>query len=327
MKLLRLDKNEGPPPSPALLAQWSALGAEELQRYAVPDELERDLARRFGLEPEQVLVTCGGDDGLERFAQSYLGPDRALVHTVPTFGVLLQRAAEVGAGRRPVAWFDGPLPTSELLAALDDAAALYVVGPNNPTGVAPDRAAWEALLDGVGDKPLLADLAYVEFDDEDPSAWLVERGALVLRTFSKAFGLAGLRVGYLLGPAARLAPLRARRAMYPVAAPSLAIARAALALADGEPNAYVEAVRAERGELAARLRACGLRVPETRANFAYGLGAGAPRLAERLRELGIWTRSFAPGEGVEEPGLRITAPGNAADFERTCRALEDCRAR
>ena len=326
MKLLRLDKNEGPPPSPALLAQWSAMGAEELQRYAVPDELERDLARRFGLEPEQVLVTCGGDDGLERFAQCYLGPDRALAHTVPTFGVLLQRAAEVGAQRRPVTWFDGPLPTTELLAALESAAALYVVGPNNPTGATPDRAAWEALLDGIGDKLLLADLAYVEFDEEDPSARLVERGALVLRTFSKAYGLAGLRVGYLLGPAARLAPLRARRAMYPVAAPSLAIARAALNQAGGQRSAYVEAVRSERGELAERLRACGLRVPDTRANFAYGLGAEAPHLAERLRALGIWTRYFAPGEGAVEPGLRITAPGNPTDFERTCRALEACRA-
>ena len=309
-----------------MLAQWSALGAEELQRYAVPDELERDLARRFGLDPEQVLVTCGGDDGLERFAQSYLGPGRALAHTVPTFGVLLQRAAEVGAERRPVSWLDGPLPTAELLDALERAAALYVVGPNNPTGVVPTREAWEALLDGVGDKLLLADLAYVEFDDEDPSPWLVERGALVLRTFSKAYGLAGLRVGYLLGPAARLAPLRARRAMYPVAAPSLAIARAALALEGGERSTYVEAVRSERGELAERLRACGLRVPDTRANFAYGLGPGAPRLSERLRELGIWTRSFDPTEGVAEPGLRITAPGNAEDFERTCRALEACRA-
>jgi histidinol-phosphate aminotransferase len=326
VKILRLDKNEGPPPSPALLAQWSALGAEELQRYAVPDDLERDLAKRLGLAPEQVLVTSGGDDGLERFAQSYLGPERPLVHTVPTFGVLLQRAAEVGAPRIPVPWLDGPLPVAELLDALDTAAALYVVGPNNPTGATPGRAAWEALLDGVGDGPLLADLAYVEFDDEDPSAQLVERGALVLRTFSKAFGLAGLRVGYLLGPSERLEPLRARRALYPVAAPSLAIARAALTLGEEARRAYVAAVREERAELAARLRALELTVPEPRANFAFGTGPSAPRLARALGELGVRTRAFEPIPGVANPGLRITAPGHAGDFERLCAALEACRA-
>lgn len=323
---LRLDKNEGPPPCEALMAQWATLGGDALQRYATPDRLEAEIARSLGLDPEQVLVTCGGDDALERFAQVYLGCDRPLAHTTPTFGVLLQRAAEADTQLLGQPWLGGPFPLEDFAETAQSAAALYVVGPNNPTGASVRPSDWSALLEVADKRPLLADLAYVEFDDNDPSRQLVEGGALVLRTFSKAFGLAGLRVGYLLGPADRLAPLRKRRAVYAVAGPSLALARLAFMQADPDREAYLAQVREERPQLVSHLRTLGLNAPDSSANFAYGSGPEAERWCDLLGERGIRARRFRRDEGAGEPGLRITTPGNPSDFSRLVRALDSLAA-
>ncbi len=139
----------------------------------------------------------------------------------------------------------------------------------------------------TGDVPLLLDAAYAEFADEDlTAAALALPRTLVLRTFSKAWGLAGLRVGCLLGPADLLAELRAWGQPYAVAGASLAVARTALATGEAAVNAGVAAARAARADLAARLRRLGAAPLPSQGNFVLcrprdaaftGRGPGRPR--------------------------------------------------
>ena len=154
---LFLDSNEGLVPSPDLLDQVPELGVELLRRYPHAGPLEAALAESVGVEPQQVLVTAGADDAIERLLRVFLAPGRKLVVPVPTFEMIPRYAELAGADIRQVPWLDGPLPVDELLQAVTpETTVLAVVSPSSPAGlvVRPDdlrrlaAGAPRALLDG-----------------------------------------------------------------------------------------------------------------------------------------------------------------------------------
>lgn len=317
---LRLDGNEGPPP-PDPTPVLTAAGPEVWRRYPSAAAFEAHLAERLGVAPEAVLVTAGADDALERAVRAVACPGREVVLTDPTFEMLPRYVRLAGADVVAVPWWRGRFPVGKVLRVLGPrTAAVAVVSPNNPTGAAISAADLEALARGCGRALLLLDHAYVEFADEDLTPVALRfPNAVVLRTLSKAWGLAGLRVGYAVGRPELIALLRRVGQPYPVSGPSLA---AAEALVDrGDVTRHVAEVRRRRAGLTAVLAGRGAEVLPSQGNFVLARFAGAAWVREGLAGLGIAVRAF-PGRPGFDGWLRITVPPDDDALARLERALD-----
>lgn len=322
--LLRLDGNEGARPEAALLAELAASGPDLLRLYPDAAALERALAGRFGIAPSRVVVTAGADDALDRACRAFLGPDREIVLPSPTFE-MIERYARLSDGAiARVPWTGDEWPLPGVLAAIGPRTGIVaLVSPNNPTGGTVTRAQLEAVSAAAPSALVLLDHAYVEYADEDlTEAALALPNVLVARTFSKAWGLAGCRVGYALGSEEIATLLRRAGAPYAVAGPSIALAALQLARGEQALAAHVARVRDERDELARLLRERGASARESQANFVLAeLGERASLVNEALQARGILVRAF-PGRAELEGSLRITLPGDAAAQEALLGALE-----
>lgn len=321
---LDLRGNEGARPDPALLRVLSE-GAALLRRYPDARPLEARLAAHHHVAPTQVLVTAGADEALDRICRSLLGPDRDVVFPAPGFE-MTSRYVALSEGRLlRVPWPDADFPLDAMTAALTDATALVVVtSPNNPTGAVASAAALRALQAAAPQAVLLVDLAYVEYADEDLTETALSLpNAVVVRTFSKARGLAGLRVGYAVGPAPLIRWMRAAGGPYPVSAPSLAVAQAALDLPVG---AHVAQVRRERAQISGALRALGARVVPSQANFVFARVPDAHGFAAAVAHHGIGIRTFPDTPGLRD-AIRIACPGDPAATTRLLAALSALPAR
>jgi HAD superfamily hydrolase (TIGR01548 family) len=286
--------------------------AVALERYPSTSGLESDLADHWGLAPDQVVVTAGADEALDRACRAFLAPDRRAVLTDPTFAMLPRYVALAGADLRQVSWWDGPLPLDDLVRSLDGQPGLLaVVSPCNPTGLVAGTADLLALADRCPQAVVVADLAYVEFADADPTATLLTRpNILVTRTLSKAWGLAGARLGYALGPARLIDALRAAGAPYPTGAAGLALARERLRSGRSLLVERVARTRLERARLGRLLQAGGLAAPPSQANFLLARGRRAGWLADALGGLGIAVRRW------DDQATRLSLPANGPDFRR-----------
>jgi histidinol-phosphate aminotransferase len=321
---LRLDGNEGATPARAVLAELAAADPELLRRYPDTSALEATLADRFSVSRERVIVTAGADEALDRICRAYAGPGRAVLLPDPGFEMIERYAALAGAPLIRVPWSGDAFPIDEVLGALDDRIGVVaVVSPNNPTGGVASIDDVRRIAAAAGDAMVVLDHAYVEYADADLTAAVLDLGnVVVVRTLSKAWGLAGCRVGYAIGTTAVIAVLRAAGGPYPVAGPSLALALAQLRQGDAGLRAHVHRVRAERDTLARLLTSRGISVRASQANFVFAdAGARAPALRDGLRARGILVRDFPDRAGLET-SLRITLPGDAADFARLTTALE-----
>ena len=318
---LRLDANEGA--APAYLAPSWPLAAEALRRYPDARELEADLAARFRVAADQVLVTAGGDDAIDRLCRRCLAGGRELVLTEPTFEMFARYARLAGGRLRSVPWWEGPYPIAAVESCLGPAAGLVaVVSPNNPTGAVVTTADLRRLRSAAGDVPLLLDAAYTEFADEDlTAAALALPHTVVLRTLSKAWGLAGLRVGFLLGPPDLLAELRAWGQPYAVAGTSVALAREALARGEDAMRAGTATARAARTALGTQLARLGARPLPSQGNFVLCRPRNAAFTGAALAALGVSVRVW-PGHRQLDDCLRITCPGDADEGTRLARALD-----
>jgi histidinol-phosphate aminotransferase len=200
---------------------------------------------------------------------------------------------------------------------------IAVVTPNNPTGLVARADDLEVLSRAAPGALLIVDLAYTEFADRDlTEVALALPNAVVIRTLSKAWGLAGARVGYAAGPKEVIAWMRAAGGPYAVSAVSLEIARRRLTMGDDGVRRFVDRIRFERGQLRKVLLSCGARVLESQANFVLARVSDAPGVRERLAQRGIAVRAFGARAGLED-ALRITCPGNERDFERVCEAVKE----
>jgi histidinol-phosphate aminotransferase len=321
---LKLDANEGPRPQPFLLEALRDVGAEQLRRYPSARRLEAILADRLGIEPESVIVTAGADDGLERAVRVALCTGREAILPVPTFEMLERYVRTSGAEVVKIPWLEGGLPVDAMLDAITPRTAFAaVVSPNNPTGLvaAPDDLA--RLSEAAPAALLAVDLAYTEFADEDLTrSALALKNAVVFRTFSKALGLAGLRVGYAAGPKPVVDLLRAIGHPYAVSSLSLAIAEARVRAGLGDVARHVQVVRGERTRLEALLRRSGAAVTGSQGNFAFARFADARVMRDALGRRGVSVRAYA-GHPLIGDCLRITLPGDEAEFEKLMTALEE----
>ena len=316
-RAVKLASNEVPfPPLPAVV-QALAATAGETHRY--PDNgavvLTARLAERFGVEPAQVVPGGGAVMLCQQLAQSFNDPGTAIAFAWRSFEMypLLAQVAGARSQRVPlVPSSPGGSPDTHDLDGLaaavdDDTRLLFVCNPNNPTGTAVRRPELERFLDRVPDSVLVVlDEAYREFvtDPDVPDGIELMRGrpnVAVLRTMSKAWGLAGLRVGYLVAEDPAVADA-VRRTHVPFSVSTLAQAAAVAALAsEDEVRRRVAAVVAERDRLTAELRGRGLAVADSQANFVWlPLGEPTAAVAAALEGRGVITRPFA-GEG-----LRVT---------------------
>ena len=321
---LKLDSNEGALPPAALLEALAALDPEALRRYPDASALEATLAGRVGVAPERVIVTAGADEAIDRVCRAYLGTGRTMLLPEPTFEMLDHFAALARGTLARVPWPSGPFPLAAFLDRLDEVpAVIAVVSPNNPTGATASAADVRRLAQAAPTALVLLDHAYIEYADEDLTAAVLDLpNVVVLRTLSKAWGLAGCRIGYAIGSAAVIATLRTAGGPYPVAAPSIALALQQLADGDAALRDHIARVREERFALCGRLAALGLEPLPSQANFILlECGVLAPFLTAALAALGVVVRSFPNRPGLTS-ALRITLPGNAAAFERLVAALE-----
>jgi histidinol-phosphate aminotransferase len=320
------------PPLPAVL-QAIAATAGETNRY--PDNgavvLTAALAERYGVEPAQVATGCGAVTLCQQLAQAYNDPGTTIAYAWRSFEMYPLLAQVAGARSRQVPLVPGTpggaadthdLPA--LAAAIDDTTRLvFVCNPNNPTGTAVRRTELERFLDAVpADTLVVLDEAYREFvtDPDVPDGVELMRGrpnVAVLRTFSKAWGLAGLRVGYLLAEDPAVADA-VRRTHVPFSVSTLAQAAAVAALAsEDEVRRRCAAVVEERSRLTAALRERGLPVADSQANFVWlPLGERTAEVAAGLEGRAVITRPFA-GEG-----LRVTV-GAPEEDDVLLGALDD----
>ena len=320
------------PPLPAVL-EAIRVAAGETNRY--PDNgatvLTAALAERYGVTPAQVATGCGAVTVCQQLAQAYNDPGTSLAFAWRSFEMypLLAQVAGARDVRVPLVpgTPGGPADTHDLdglLAAIDDTTRLvFVCNPNNPTGTAVRRPELERFLDAVPAETLVVlDEAYREFvtDPDVPDGLELMRGrpnVAVLRTFSKAWGLAGLRVGFLLAEDPAVAEA-VRKTLVPFSVSVLAQAAAVAALAsEAEVRERCAAVVAERARLTAALRQRGLAVADSQANFVWlPLGERTAEVAAQLEARAVITRPFA-GEG-----LRVTV-GTPGEDDVLLAALDD----
>ncbi|HLF43586.1 MAG TPA: aminotransferase class I/II-fold pyridoxal phosphate-dependent enzyme [Acidimicrobiia bacterium] len=317
---LDLSKNEGDTRAEELLASLPD-PQRAVSRYPDTSSLRAGLARLHGLPEDSVLVSAGGDDALFRCFLARVGPGRQVVSTRPTFEMIPRYTEQRGAELIEIPWWAGAFPTEDLIASINGQTdAVFVVSPNNPTGA----VATEADLRKVAaEAPLLVlDAAYTEFATEDLTQAALELGnVVVIRTMSKAYGLAGLRVGYLLGPPNLVKEVASYGNPYPVAALSAALALERLKRPLSELTEFVEEVRRERVDLTAILTDLGTRPFASEANFVLTECDDASWLMSASASLGVGLRWFPQRPGLETM-VRITLPGNPADFGRLANTLE-----
>jgi histidinol-phosphate aminotransferase len=314
----KLSSNENPyPPLPAVLRAISAAGAS-INRY--PDmaagELVAAIAERFDVPAAHIATGTGSVGVAQQLLQATAGPGDEVVFAWRSFEAypILVQISGATAVRVPLAvGARHDLPA--MAAAVTDATRLILVcNPNNPTGTALRRGELEAFLDRVpADVLVVLDEAYREFvsDPEVPDGLDLYRdrpNVAVLRTFSKAYGLAGLRVGFAIAHEPVAAALRACAVPFGVAGLAQVAAVASLA-AEAELQDRVDALVAERGRVVAALRAQGWDdLPPTEANFVwFPLGDRTAAFAAACEAAGVTVRPF-PGDGA-----RVTIGTPAAD--------------
>ncbi|WP_222194171.1 histidinol-phosphate transaminase [Modestobacter italicus] len=301
------------PPLPAVVEAITAT-AGETNRY--PDNgaalLTTALAERYGVDAAQVVTGCGAVMLCQQLAQAFTEPGTGLAFAWRSFEIYPLLGQVAGAPVRQVPLVpstpSGAADTHDLdalAAAIDDTTRLvFVCNPNNPTGTAVRRTELVRFLDAVPAETLVVlDEAYREFvtDPDVPDGVELMRGrpnVAVLRTFSKAWGLAGLRVGYLLAEDPAVADA-VRRTHVPFSVSMLAQAAAVAALAsEAEVRERCDAVVAERSRLTTALRERGLTVADSQANFVWlPLGERTAEVAAALEARAVITRPFA-GEGI-----------------------------
>jgi histidinol-phosphate aminotransferase len=300
---LRLDFNESTIGcSPRVLARLHSLDAETLARYPEREPVEGEVANFLGLDAAQVLLTNGVDEAIHLLCSAYLDPSDEALIVVPTFAMYALFAQAQGARLVPVlAGENFAFPLEDVLSRITPQTRLIAVAnPNNPTGVA---VACEILLKVAKAAPhaaFLADEAYFEFHGEtmlNHTPW--PANLFVARTFSKAYGLAGLRIGILAGAAEQIAMVRRVASPYNVNAVALAVLPEAVRDQEYIAN-YVAEVQRSRTALEHELSALGLHYWPSRANFVLArIGPAYAEFIQALRRRGILVRDRHTDPGCE----------------------------
>jgi len=303
----KLSSNENPfPPLPSVVAAVQTAVAVNRYPDASSPRLRARLAERFGVGDDAVHIAAGSVSILFQLAQATSGPGDEILFSWRSFEAYPSLATVAGATAVTVPNdADGGHDLEAMADAVTDRTRMVIVcSPNNPTGPVVTAAGFDAFLARVpADVLVVLDEAYAEFvtDPDAVSGPAVlaagHPNVVVLRTFSKAYGLAGLRVGYAVGDPRILAAARSTGIPLSVTA---AAEEAALASLDAEDELLerVRTLAGHRDDLAARLRETGWDVPEAQGNFVWlPAGERALEVAAAFEEAGLIVRPFA-GDGV-----------------------------
>lgn len=315
---LQLSRNESKCPIDDL-PQRLASQADLVSCYPNHLPLQSAIGDWVGVAADRIVVTAGGDDAIDRIMRRSISADRPdVVCHAPSFEMIAIYARHYGGNLVDTIWQSGEFPFDEFCRQINDQTAVVcVVTPNNPTGatVATDQLLKIAELANQHGALLLVDNAYVEFADEDPTAVLTDNPNVgIIRTFSKAWGLAGMRVGYLIAPTAQYADLiRDTAGPFPVSAVSLETARLAIADYQSEMHSGLALIKKLRSILMLVLEDCGAVAESSGGNFILAKFEDADAVWDQLVQAGVGVRKFV-GSPLLENQLRITVPTNVGDY-------------
>jgi histidinol-phosphate aminotransferase len=300
---LRLDFNENTfAPSPRVQAVLQRIAAETLTKYPERHHVERTVAKHFGLADEAVLLTNGVDEAIHLICETYLEPQDEVVIVTPTFSMYALYAEATGAQVREVqADRSLQFPYKEIQQAIQPSTrVIMLASPNNPTGAVVETSFLLELAAATPQAALLVDEAYYHFHGESVlSATVTVPNLFVARTFSKAYGLAGLRIGLLVGHPDAMRFVRKVSSPYNVN--SIALECLPEALAD---EAYISwyAGQVLQGRAAAEQALRKLEVPywPSHANFILmNIGGKHKEFVAAMRQQGVLVRDRSGDPGCD----------------------------
>jgi len=300
---LCLDLNENAAGcSPRVLSRLRSLTVEEISRYPQREDGERLVANFLGVAPEQVLLTNGMDDALALLFSAYLGQGDELIFADPTFTMYSMLGQACGANiTRLRSNADLRLPVNDFLKTISPRTRLIVIAnPNNPTGLRASPADMLRIVEAAPNAAVLIDEAYHEFLGETLVGELSRYPNLFVgRTFSKAYGLAGLRLGVLIGPPEQIGFIRRFCPPFNVNAAALACVEAALE--DQEfVRDYVQHARRACRAIENLCHELGLHFWPSSANFILvRIGEQLPAFIDSMRSRGIVVRDMSANPGCE----------------------------
>ena len=323
---LRLDFNENTfACSPRVLDALGRISRGDLTRYPEREPVEAHVAAHLGLQPQQVLLTNGVDEAIHTVCQTYLDGGTEILLPVPTYTMY-----EVYASATPARVVAVPsesgfhFPLRSLLDAITPGTRLIAIAnPNSPTGQAASRDDILRLLDAAPHAAVLVDEAYFHFYGETIVDLIGHRpNVIVARTFSKAYGLAGLRLGVLAAPEGQMEWLR--RAISPYSVNSVALTCLTAALGDEDYlRWYVGEVLASRPLFESALQRLGVPYWRSQANFVLvNIGSQHREFVTAMRTKGVLVRDRSSDHGCDG-WVRITL-GTREQTQQGIAALEEC---
>jgi histidinol-phosphate aminotransferase len=308
---LRLDFNENTGGcSPQVMERLRKLQPEQMACYPEREPVEHEVASFLGLRPEQVLLTNGVDEAIHLVCEAYLEPDDDVLIVVPTFAMYQICAAATGARVISIsADEEFRFPTSKVLAytTAPKTRLIAIANPNNPTGAVASAEDLLLIARSAPQAAVLVDEAYFEFYGESLLEYVGQvQNLFIARTFSKAYGMASLRVGVLAGATEQIQSLR--RSCSPYNVNGVALACLPAALADQEyVRRYVAEVQWSRNRLEEEFRILGIPFWPSQANFVLArIGPSHADFVRGMKARGILVRDRSSDFGCEGC-VRITA--------------------
>lgn len=319
---IRLDFNENTTGcSTAVLKAIRRLSAKDVATYPEYDVLTRQIARYFRVKPAEFLLTNGGDDALRVFFDTFVEPNSRILICEPAFPMYRYYAEIAGARVETLRY--GPqmeFPVAAALAALQkNPRVFFLANPNNPTGTLVPLRQVQQLLRAATNTVVVLDEAYAEFSGVNAIALTRKYPHLfIVRTFSKAAGLAALRLGAVIANPQSLAFVR--RAMPPYPVNMAALVAAAAAVKERKTiTAYVADTQRRRNWFAAELTKHGVRVFPTAANFLLAdFGPRGPAFFQKLARHNVLVRERSKDLG---PGFARITIGTQAELNKFLRLL------
>jgi histidinol-phosphate aminotransferase len=320
---VRLDFNENTAGcSPVVLRALRQMSTQQLAMYPEYEKSADRLARYFGVRSDELLLTNGGDDALRVFFDTFVDPGSGILICEPTFP-MYRYYAEIFGARVEVLRY-GPemeFPITGVLAALKrKPRVLFIANPNNPTGTLLEVSVIEKILRAATKTVVVIDEAYAEFSGVTLVSKIGKYPRLfIARTFSKAAGLAGLRLGAVIARAESLSYLRRAMPPFPVNVAALVAAQAAVN-DRATIRRHVREIRRRRQWFAKELHDLGVKTFPSAGNFLLAnFGPDGPQLFQRLERQGILLRDRSKdlGRGF----ARITI-GTQAEMDLLLRRMK-----
>ena len=320
---IRLDFNENTTGcSEAALAALRRLSGKELAMYPEYEAPTKSLARNFGVKPEELVLTNGGDDALRVFFDTFVEPGSHILICEPTFP-MYRYYAEIAGARVEALHYSGEMkfPLAEVAKALRKRPRVFfLANPNNPTGTLVEKAAIEKILKAAPHTAVVLDEAYADFSGVTGVPWIRRHANLfIAKTFSKAAGMAGLRLGAVIARRDSLALVRRALPPFPVNAAALAAGVAAVR-ERRTIERYIRETKRLREWFAGELKRREVRVFPSAGNFLLAdFGEAAPAFFRRLARNGILIRERSKDLG---PGFARITIGTEKELQRLLATLD-----